>query len=159
MAYLNNFNANEVDPNVPFEAVPENKYLAKIVDSEMKPTKNGDGQYLQLEFEIIEGSYKGRKVWARLNLDNRNSTAVQIARGDLSSICRAVGVMQPKDSIELHNLPLCIKVVCKKREDTGEMTNEIKSYEIKEAITSAPVQMPDANGQVSAPTQSAPWKR
>ena len=33
---------------------------------------------------------------------------MKIAHGELSAICRAVGVMQPKDSIELHNLPLLV---------------------------------------------------
>lgn len=161
MAYLGSFNANEVDPNVSFDPVPEDRYLAKIVASEMKPTKNKDGQYLQLEFEIIEGQYKGRKVWARLNLDNSNSTAVQIARGDLSAICRAVGVMTPQDSIELHNLPLCIKVVCKNREDNGEITNEIKAYERRDVL-SQPVQMPanaNTQGTATVANQPAPWKR
>ena len=80
------------------------------------------------EFEIIEGEYAGRKVWARLNLENPNETAVAIARGDLSAICRAVGVLTPNDSDELHDIPLVIKVVAKKRQDTGELTNEIKGY-------------------------------
>ena len=37
------------------------------------------------------------------------SDLVKIARGELSAICRAVGVMQPRDSVELHNVPLEIK--------------------------------------------------
>ena len=133
MAYLHNFDANTVDPASSFDPIPAGKYIAAITESEMKPTKNGNGHYLELTFDILDGQYKGRNVWARLNLDNPNATAVQIARGELSAICRAVGVIQPQDSIELHNLPLSIKVTCKKREDTGEITNEIKGYEKKEA--------------------------
>jgi len=48
-----------------------------ITDSEMKPTRNGDGRYLQLTFQILEGPYKNRFVWARLNLHNANETAVK----------------------------------------------------------------------------------
>ena len=36
----------------------------------MKATKAGTGQYLQLGFQILDGPHKGRKLWARLNLDN-----------------------------------------------------------------------------------------
>ena len=86
---------------------------------------------------MIDGPYKNRLLWSRLNLDNPNAQAVQIAQGELSAICRAVGVMQPKDSIELHNLPLLITVKCKKREDTGDVVNEIKGYAKKEAATGA----------------------
>ena len=41
----------------------------------------GTGSYLNLTFEILDGNYKGRKVWSRLNLDNPNQQAVQIAAG------------------------------------------------------------------------------
>ncbi len=133
MANLNGFNANEVEPPQDFEPIPAGKYLAVIIESEMKPTKNGNGQYLQLTLQILEGPYKGRYVWARLDLHNANPTMVQIARQELSAICRAVGVMQPTDSVELHNIPLVITVKLKKREDTGELTNEIKGYEPKAA--------------------------
>src|SRR5262245_3054907 len=100
---LNGFNANDVDPNFAFEAIPAGKYLAVITESEMKPTKAGVGQYLQFTFQVLEGEYKGRLVWSRLNLDNPNATTVKIARAELSAICRAIGVPAPKDSAELHN--------------------------------------------------------
>jgi len=93
-----NFNANDVEPSVGFDPIPAGKYQALITDSEMKPTKNGDGQYLELAFEIIKGDYRSRKVWARLKLENRNAQAAQIARADLSAICRAVNVIQPRDN-------------------------------------------------------------
>jgi hypothetical protein len=120
MADLYGFNANDVDPTVEYEPIPAGKYLAMITESEMKPTKSGSGSYLQLTFQVLEGEYKGRFVWARLNLNNPNATAVQIARAELSAICRAVGIMTPSDSAQLHNLPLVITVKCKKREDTDE---------------------------------------
>ena len=147
MVSLGNFNANEVEPNTDFDPIPAGKYLAVITDSEMKPTKSGNGSYLELSFQIIEGLHQNRLLWARLNLDNPNQTAVQIARGELSSICRAIGVMTPKDSAELHNLPLVISVKCKKRDDTGEVTNEIKGY---------------SNRQTPPPLTTsnvAPWRR
>ena len=140
MANLGNFNANNVDPATDFEPIPADKYVAVITDSEMKSTKSGSGHYLELTFQVIDGPYKNRLLWSRLNLDNPNAQAVQIAQGELSAICRAVGVMQPKDSIELHNLPLSVTVKCKKREDTGDVTNEIRGYAKKEAANGVPQQ-------------------
>ena len=133
MANLNGFDAREVKPAVGFDPIPAGQYLVIITESEFKPTKNGVGQYLQLTFQVLEGEHKGRLLWSRLNLDNPNATTVKIARAELSAICRAVGVMAPKDSLELHNLPLVIKVGHKKRADTGELTNVIKGYEKKGA--------------------------
>jgi len=140
MTNLQGFDANEVEPMDEFEPIPAGKYPAVITESEMKPTKSGTGSYLELVFQIIEGEYKGRLLWSRLNLDNPNDLAVKIAQGELSAICRAVGVMQPKDSIELHNLPLIVSVKCKKREDTGEIVNEIKGYAKKETAAAQPKQ-------------------
>ena len=150
MANLGNFNASEIDPSVSFDPIPAGKYVAAITESEMKPTKSGNGHFLELTFEVLSGQYKGRKLWTRLNLDNPNPQAVQIARGELSAICRAVGVMQPKDSCELHNLPLVITVKCKKRTDTDEITNEVSGYAKREAATGQPQQ---------AASDTPPWKR
>lgn len=150
MADLQNFDANQVDPNNEFDPLPAGKYLAVIVESETKPTKSGSGSYLELKFQLLDGPYKGRFVWARLNLQNPNATAVQIARAELSAICRAVGVMQPRDSIELHNLPLVITVKCKKRSDTDEITNEVKGYAKRDAATGQPQQ---------AASDTPPWRR
>ena len=152
MANLNGFNATEVDPATTFEPLPAGKYLAAITESEMKPTKSGSGSYLQLTFTVLDGEYKNRILWARLNLNNPNATAVKIARSELSAICHAVGVMQPKDSVELHNMPLVITVKLKKREDTGELTNEVKAYAKKGAAAGQPQQAPVADS-------TPPWKR
>jgi hypothetical protein len=155
MANLNGFDANQVEPTGDFDPVPAGKYLAVITESEMKPTKSGSGNYLQLTFEIIDGPHKARLLWARLNLDNPNATAVAIARAELSAICRAVGVLAPKDSVELHNLPLVIHVKCKKRDDTGELTNEVKGYSPRTASAETPAAKPAAPAANGTP----PWKR
>ncbi|MCL4742256.1 MAG: DUF669 domain-containing protein [Phycisphaerales bacterium] len=160
MANLNNFDANNVDPSVALDPIPAGKYIAVITESEMKPTKAGGGKYLQLTFQIIDGERKGRLVWARLNLENKSEMTVKIARGELSAICRAVGVMAPKDSVELHNIPLEISVGLKKRDDNGEFTNVIKGYAKKGGnggggAAGAPARVPAGVGPGSTP----PWKR
>ena len=143
MANLRGFNAQDVDPSTEFEPVPSGKYLAVIIDSEEKPNKAKTGSYLQLTFQIIEGEFKNRLIWARLNLDNPNATAVKIERAELSAVCRAVGVVQPDDSHDLHDLPLVISVKCKKRKDADdELTNEIKGYFKRETTPAQPAQAP-----------------
>lgn len=150
MADLRGFDANTVEPSAPMDPIPAGKYLAMITASEMKPNKAGTGQYLELVFAIIEGEFKNRQLWARLNLVNPNDMAVKIARAELSAICRAVGVTTPNDSVELHNLPLTIRVKCKKRQDTDEIANEIAGYEKRDAVTGRPQQ---------AQTNTPPWRR
>jgi len=160
MANLSGFDARTVDPTTDFEPIPAGKYLAAITDSEMKETKSGSGQYLQLTFTVLEGEYKNRVLWARLNLDNHNATAVKIARAELSAICHAIGVMAPKDSVELHNLPLTITVKCRKPPD-GEIVNDIKGYAAKASAAgaaAAPATSAAPQPQGTAPS-APPWAR
>jgi hypothetical protein len=128
MADLAKFNASRINPASRYEPLPAGQYAAVVTNSRMKPTKSGRGSYLELTFRVIEGQHKGRLLWARLNLDNPSAQAVEIAQGELSAICRAVGVMRPRDSSELHDIPLSVTVICRHRQDTGELTNEIRGY-------------------------------
>lgn len=139
------FDANQVKPNS-FEPIPAGDYPVIIAASEMKKTAEGNGQFLELSLQIVSGEYQNRKLTDRLNLINANQKAVDIAKGTLSAICRAIGVMTPQDSSELHNKPMIAVVKQKKREDTGEMTNEVKGY--KARVTEASVVLE---------TSEAPW--
>ena len=158
MAILN-FNANEVEPSKAFDPIPAGKYIAVITDSEMKETRAGTGRYLQLEFEITDGEFAGRKLWSRLNIENQNAEAVRMARADLSAICRAVNVLTPNDSADLHNLPLVIKVHCRKDKNTGEITNDIRGYESKANYKPEPKQAPatQATAQTARVPSKPPW--
>ena len=107
MAQLNNFYPSAIEPSKSFQVIPIGEYLMVFTDSEMKTTKNNTGSYLQLTAEIIDGEYQRRRVWARLNLDNPNQTAVDIAKRDLSAICHALnlGTTIVQDSSQLYGIP------------------------------------------------------
>jgi hypothetical protein len=158
MATFDNFDANTTPQQTEFKPLPDGQYLAVIIDSKEKPTKNaqrfGDGSFsesfIEFTFQIVEGEFQGRRVWTRLNLKNKSEQAQAIARSELSSICHAVNVMRPRDSLELHNLPLVISVKCKKRHDSDELTNVIKGYAKKETLTQ---KAPTAN------QATPPWQR
>src|SRR5512133_201922 len=104
MAQLN-FNAEDVEPMGSFEPLPVGDYIVIVSASEKKATKQADGEYLQLTYDVVDGEFKGRKLFDRLNLINKNVDAQKIARGKLSAICHVTGVMHPKTSEELHNKP------------------------------------------------------
>ncbi|MDG4811915.1 DUF669 domain-containing protein [Hydrogenovibrio sp. 3SP14C1] len=107
---------------VSFEPLQDGYYQAQIVASSTHQTNNLQGYYLKLEMEVIEGSFKGRKVWDQLNLWNPSQKAAQIAQGVLSSIARALNVGAFEDSSVLHNKPLMIYV------QTKNGNTEIKAY-------------------------------
>lgn len=170
MATLAGFDATTVPEQQEFSAIPEGAYVCIATASEMKPTKNGTGQYLQIVFEVIDGQQKGRKLWARLNLQNQNQTAVDIAQRELGAICRAVGVLRPNDSAELHNRPLVLHVAVE-LDDKKRQSNVIKKYEAVAGMTpaaapafqpaGAPAAAPAFQQQAAAPAAAAtpPWQR
>lgn len=166
MASLNGYDATQYDPQSSFEPIPAGWYKVMITASEMKETKRGDGQYLQLRLDIIDGEYENRVLFDRLNINNANRTAVDIANRALSAICHAVGVLQPQDSQELHDIPFEVKVTVKPASGEFEASNEVRGYR---AIDSEkPATKPTVNrrpptgtsAQTSAPApKKKPWEK
>jgi len=168
MAQLD-FNAHEVEPTQEYTPLPNGQYVAVISESDVKPTKKGDGRLLELVLVVIEGEYANRKIWTRLNIVNRNAIAQNIAKAHLSSICRAIGVMKTNDSSELHNIPIRVTVVCKPRGDGNSLTNEVTHFAAVNAVadsaasvtpTAAP--MPAASPTPATPASvvnTPPWNR
>ena len=107
------FDASSIEPTTAYELLPPGKYCAQIVESEMRVTRNGMGQFLWLMLDILEGEQKGRKIFDQLNLVNPNPTTVEIAQRTLSAICHATGKMHVSDSEELHLIPMMIQVKIK----------------------------------------------
>lgn len=156
MALLN-FNAANVAPATPREPIPGGWYDAKVTDSNVTPTKDGTGLRLNLTFTVIGGQFDGRKVFEGLNIKNKSEKAQQIAHEQLSAICHAVGILDLKQSEQLHGHPLKIKVKVRPEQDGYEARNEINGYEniAKSAGgTAAPgatgVQRPAANAAAGA---------
>lgn len=142
MANLEGFDATKHEPNSGFDVMPAGEYDAVIVASEMKDTADKSGKYLKLELQILNGEFQNRKVWDNLNLVNNGKNkekTEQIAKGTLSAICRAVNVLTPKDSAELHNKPLRIKLAIDKDPQYGDK-NVVKAYKPRStAVPTAPV--------------------
>ena len=133
-----NFDASAIAPRQAFELLPPGKYTAVISDSEEKRTKKNDGSYLALELTIVDGEHAGRKLFDNLNLNNPTAKACEIAQQTLSSICRAVGVMRPERSSDLHDLPLVVTVKVVPAKDQYEAKNEVKGYAVAGGASEQP---------------------
>lgn len=162
MAQLN-FDASSVAPAEAPEAIPAGWYNARVTNSEMKPTADGSGAYLQLELSIIDGGYANRKLFDRLNLQNKNPVAVEIGYRQLSAICHATGVIQVQDTQQLHGIPLKIKVGLRPAGPGTdgkyyEASNEVKGYKnINDTVGGAPAApMPAQPTYQQPPAQMAP---
>lgn len=127
-----NFNAANVPQSKPFEPIPTGWYNVKIVEITPTPTKDNatsGSWYLKLQLEVIDGEFKGRKLFHNLNMKNTNPEAVRISTEQLSTICHSVGRIQIGHTNELLGLPFMAKTSVK-IDPTGtyEPSNDVKGF-------------------------------
>lgn len=149
-----NFDASAVSPDVAFGPIPAGQYIAQVVDSDLKTNRAGTGQYIALQIEILDGEFKGRRVFSNLTISHTNKTAERIGQAHLSALCRAVGVMQLTDTAQLHGRPIKITVRIRKDEKYGE-SNEVTGFEPASASVAQPTAAVAAAPAASIP----PWER
>jgi len=154
------FNANEHEEMQDFSPVPAGEYVVVMTDSEVKATRDGSSQGLNCKFEIIDGQFKGRILFRWLNLWH-DGQAGEIARRELATIGRAVGVLSASDSAEFHNKPLLAKVTIQppsKGKDGREYpaSNGISNYSAVGGAAT-PFAPPAPPAQASSPAK--PWER
>ena len=138
MALLPSVFVPEETDDMEFKPLKAGWYPAELVKSELKTTKDKKGKYLSFQFKVTEDandeSSEGRFVFTNLNIVNANETAVKIAHSDLKAICEAVGHEgELEDTVDLHNIPLMIKVYYKPETPDWPAKNEIKGYKAYDA--------------------------
>jgi hypothetical protein len=132
-----------------YELLPAGWYTAQVTESEIVELKSGNGQALKLTFEVLQDSYRGRKVWLRLNVRHTNQKAESIAQQQLRELCDSIGLARFRDTTELHNKPVQIKVKIRK-DETGQYEDQNDATGFKPAAGGA------APMAAAAPRQAAP---
>lgn len=153
-----NFNANSVEPMQPrtYGPLPAGDYEMIIVKSDVKPTKAGTGQYMELEMQVIFGEHSGRRHWERLNVNNPSKQAEEIAKEALAALCFAVGVTDVEDTVQLHDIPFVAHVEIDRKEPDR---NKIVGYATAGAAKpAAPAARPAAPAAAAAPARK-PWEK
>lgn len=153
MAYFS-FDSTTVAPQEEFTPLPAGLYTAMITESEVVPTKAGTGQVLKLTWKVIEGPLANRLIFDRLNVVNQSPRAEEIGQRQLSALCHAVGVLQMKNTEQLHGIPCTVRVAISV-DKTGQYadSNEIKAYT---AASGATGQAKAAAAFTAPPTRQAP---
>lgn len=141
-----------------FDPIPAGEYLLQVVESEMKQTKAGTGQYLNIQFEVITGPYENRRIFQMFNVQNPSAEAQEIGQRQLADLCLATGAGAIKDSNELHFKPFTGKVGIKKDDEFGDK-NIVRQFKTKngERVGPKPVGKEKSEGD-QASTGGAPAK-
>lgn len=159
-----NFDASSVPPATPIEPLKDGWYAMRIQNSSLKTSETA-GEMLALEFEIAEDHHpelRGRKAWSNLCIQHPNDKPREIARQQLSSICRAIGKMAVTDTDDLIGGVLRVKVRAVPATEQYRAKNDVIGYgppnggDVNSDVT--PATTPAAT--TAAPTQPRPsWKK
>jgi hypothetical protein len=156
-----NFDASQVAPQASTGPLPAGTYLAHITESDVQPLKSGNGEGLKLTFEIMDGQFKGRKVWENLNIRHSNEDTQRIAQSQLSALCHAVNVIKLMDTAALHFKPVKINVTVREAQGMYKASNNIKGYESAggfSAPAAAPAPVADTPAWPTAEQEAAKSK-
>ena len=137
------------DPGETFDTqygdIPEGEYPAVLNSWNWKATKAGNGHYLELEFIIVEHLLMNRKHWERLNLDNQNEKARNIARELLNKFLKALPWTDPigneeelfKAMGDIQGKKINMVIKHRKKPD-GEKEVQIKNFKEYERPSNSP---------------------
>ena len=160
MAFLGQtFDANDLPQGNggTYEPLPPGWYTATITAAELKPTKDGSGQYIKVRYDITGPTHQGRVVFGNLNIKNASAKAEEIGRQQLGELMRSIGLARVTDTDQLIGGVLQIKLDVRAATEQYSAQNEVKGFK---AITgSAPsFAAPAASTAASAPAAAAPAK-
>jgi hypothetical protein len=142
----------EAPQRTSYDPLPPGEYPAIVSQTDLKDTKAGTGQYIELTIQIIDGEFSGRRIWERLNVINPSEQTVQIARAQLNQLAQACNVTALKDTDQLCDIPFKL-VLDIDRKDTTR--NRVMGYEPAGSASRAPAKPAPA---AAAPAKK-PWER
>lgn len=160
MAFLGQtFDASELPQGSSnFDPLPAGWYTAAITGAELKPTKDGNGQYIKVRYDITGPAHQGRVVFGNLNIKNPSAKAEEIGRQQLGEIMRAIGLGRVTDTDQLIGGNLQIKLDVRPADGQYQAQNEVRGFKAAHgaapaAVASAPI----AASTPAAAKSTPPW--
>lgn len=143
-----------VSINSNFEPLPEGWYTAAISGAEIKTTKSGNGQYINVKYTILGPTHQGRVVFGMINIKNPNPQAEEIGRQQLGEIMRAIGLAKVSDTDQLIGGNLSIKLKITPANGNYDASNSVSGFKASgNGIALAPkaTSIPPADGKTPPP--------
>lgn len=134
-----------------FTPIPDGVYNAEIKSADMKDTKDGTGQYINMSLTVLGPTHANRIVFSMINIVNKNPAAEEIGLRQLKELRIACGIASLRDTDELIGKALKIKVGTQKSESYGDK-NVVKAF-----MSASGSEMPIATATPSSSTP--PWAK
>ena len=139
------------------QPLPDGEYNVVINDADYRQTKNGNGFYVSVEFQVYEGEHESRKLWSNYNLVNPNPQAQEIGEQQFAKLClAALGKLSCSDTDELIGKTVTVGVGLEKNDPTRnrvKYANAIGTVKAPSALASA------ANERADMAPAKKPWQK
>ena len=135
------FDTRDYTPDSTYDLIPNGTYTAMIVEAKEMVSKTTGTPYATLKVEIVEGKFKGRKIYDNIFLNSTNEMAQAIARRKLNAIANAVGITVMNGADDFLFKPLSVEINTDK-----EGKNQIRGYK-----SNKPTATPAFSAPKSAP--------
>jgi hypothetical protein len=111
-----------------YDPLPAGWYSATIAAAEIKPTKDGTGQYIKCKYQITGPSHSGRVVFGNINIRNASQKAEEIGRQQLGDIMRALNISRLTDTDQMIGGMLSIKLDIRPADGQYQAQNEVRGF-------------------------------
>ncbi len=126
------FDTNTVKPQGDFDLIPPDKYPVIIDKVEVLQTRKQDGYYLKVCMTILDGPYRNRKLWPKIQIQNPSQQCVEIGLRTLSALGKATGVTYVSDENQF------LGKTCMAHVKVKDEQNEIRTYSAMDRPPSNP---------------------
>jgi len=116
------FDSTSVPPADDFPVLPPDNYPVLVESATVKATKANDGAYVKVVMSVIDGQFKGRKLFDNINIHNPNQQCVEIGLRSLAALGQAIGLRHVGDTEQLVNQ------VCVAHTKVKDGQNVIRTY-------------------------------
>ncbi|MGB1539101.1 MAG: DUF669 domain-containing protein [Pseudomonadales bacterium] len=141
------------DSPMSFDPLPDGWYSVVVVEDEKRVSAAGN-TYLSVTFEVTGPDHAGRKHWETYNLYHPDAETVLIAQRKFSDLAQACGMPNCRDSSELLNHHLDVRLKTKPAKGEYGPKNEIVAYRAAPQPTVRPF---DASTAATPDVDSPPW--
>jgi hypothetical protein len=142
-----------------YDPLPAGWYSATINQAEVRPTKDGRGEYIRVRYDITGPTHQGRVVFGNLNIKNASTKAEEIGRQQLGEIMRAIGLSRVTDTDQLIGGQLSIKLDIRPATEQYAAQNEVRGFKAEAgAMSAAPAPSKPAVAP-SAGAKTPPWMK
>ena len=146
------FETTQYKPSEGYTPLPAGEYPVRVSNTEKLENKKGNGHQLKVTFDVLDGDFKGRKIFNSFNLWHDSEKTRDIAREQFSGLIKAIGINPPRNHEEVRDGKVIIRLVVESDPQYGD-SNNVKGYKPLEGVAPAAA----AEKPAQAASSGKPW--